>query len=296
MKTIKLLLLVSMLTFCCGDLWAQKVCNISDSTSTTTSTAAVAVADSASGFCYPNSTNHPTAKSEEALPQKSTTKKAAPTKKQRADRWSWEDGNYMGVNLFYNGLTGTGRGQSGEFMELDTKAVGVDINIIDFVIFSYRRFGIVSGVGIESNNFRFRRNVSLKVDDNNMVVADNQYSEQGITLQKSKLTTTYLNIPLLFQFKLGDSHRNGSLNSEGWLSFGVIAGLRLQNYTKVGLPDGGHVKDFSDMNLRNLHWGVMASVGYFGVTITAKYYPQSIFRTNEGPNNQQFNIGFGFTF
>ncbi|MEG2865468.1 MAG: outer membrane beta-barrel protein [Mucinivorans sp.] len=222
-----------------------------------------------------------------------TTIKPQEKPKNNPNKWRWDEGNFIGVNLFYNGLTGTGRGQSGDFMELDTKSIGVDINLIDVVIYSYRRFGVVTGLGIESNNFRFRNNISLTKNSDNMVVADYQYQDQGIKLEKSKLTTTYLNIPLLFQIKLGSKK---STLGGGWISAGVIAGLRLQNYTKVGLPDHGRKKDFSDLNMRNLHWGFMASIGYCGATITAKYYPHSIFRPGEGPDTQQFNIGIGYTF
>lgn len=207
--------------------------------------------------------------------------------------WNWDEGHYMGGSVNYNGLTGL----EGTAFEQDTKSIGVDINLIDFVLFSYRSFGIFTGLSIESNNFRFRNSISLKVDENNVAVPDFQYRDAGITLDKSKLTTTYLNVPLLFEFRLGNrSNGHNSTWNNGWVNFGAVVGLRLQSYTKVKLPDGTKIKNFDDFNLRNIHWGAMVGFGYGPLAFTAKYYPQSIFRKGEGPATEQFSFGIGFMF
>ena len=214
----------------------------------------------------------------------------------RNDRWEWTDGHFMGVTINYNGLTGTGGGQPGAWAKLDTKAIGVDLNLIDFPIYSFRNFGIISGLQIESNNYRFRNNVSIKKDDNGTVVPDWSYDEQGIDLDKSKLTTTYLNIPLLFEYQFNRRARNRNWQT-GWVSVGGIVGLRLQSYTKVKLPDGTKIKNFDDFNLKNLHYGLIAGIGWGGLGLWGKYYfGESMFRKGEGPQMQQFSIGVGITF
>lgn len=210
-------------------------------------------------------------------------------------KWRWDQGKFAGFNLFYNGLISASNTMSpissGD-MQLSNKAIGVDINLIDFVIFSHKGFGIVSGLGLESNNFRFQRNISLTKDEAGATVIDNSYNDRNIHLTKSKLTTTYLNVPLLFQFRFDKINRA----NKGWFSIGVVGGLRLQSYTKVKAPEIGKVKKFDDFNLQNFHYGFLCSIGFSNFSINAKYYPHSIFNRGYGPDLQQFNVGLGITF
>lgn len=206
-------------------------------------------------------------------------------------KWKWDQGRFMGGNIMYNGLVENLRTMQlpddASQMSLMTKSIGVDINLIDAVLYSRGCFGVVMGLGIESNNFRFNNNVSLTKDSEGNTVIDNSFTERGIHLSKSKLTTTYLNVPIMLQlhFKPG-----------GYVSLGVVTGIRLQSYTKTVSPELGKQKVFSDFNLRNIHYGFVASVGYGGVSLTAKYYPNSIFRTGQGPKVEQASVGIGFMF
>lgn len=213
------------------------------------------------------------------------------------NHWHWDEGQYMGFNLTYSGLVQNLRNMQlpndAAGMQLTTKSIGIDINFIDFVIYSYRRFGIVSGMGIESNNFRFQNNISLAKDANGNTIIDNSFTERGINLTKSKLTTTYLNVPLLFQLRFGTK---GKYYDGGFISAGAIVGLRLQSYTKTVSHELGKQKHFDDFNLRNFHLGFQATVGYRGFSLTAKYYPQSIFRPGAGPQMQHVSVGIGYMF
>lgn len=224
-------------------------------------------------------------------------------KKLEDDRkWKWHEGKYMGVNLMYSGLVGNLGNMSlpsdAQYMTSGTKSIGVDINLIDGVLFSSGCFGIVTGLGLEINNFRFTNNISLTRDANGYLIPDNSYTERGIELSKSKLTTTYLNVPILFQFQIGRNSYNR--RSDCWLSFGVVGGIKLQSYTKVKYSHEGadfKKKDFNNQNVANFHLGFQASVGFYsGFNITAKYYPQSIFRKGAGPDLEQVSIGIGFAF
>lgn len=228
---------------------------------------------------------------------KGTEAKKIWTRESRGDRWGWMDGNYMGISFMYNGLidnlhTLQLTGEASD-LNLMTKSIGMDINLMDAVIYSYRSFGVVMGLGIESNNYRFANNVSITKDGQGNTMIDNSFTERGIHLSKSKLTTTYLNIPLLLQFKFPRS--SGSFGS-GYVSAGVIAGIRLQSYTKTISAELGKQKVFNDFNLRNFHFGFMASVGYAGFNVTAKYYPHSIFRAGQIPYAEQVSIGIGYSF
>lgn len=217
-------------------------------------------------------------------------------------KWGWAGGKYIGINIMYNGLV-SGLGSmnlpsNAQYMTQTTKSIGVDLNLIDGVLFSSGCFGIVSGLGLEINNFRFANNISLTRDKDGYTIPDNSYTERGINLSKSKLTTTYLNVPLLFQFQIGRTPYKKE--SDCWISVGIVGGIKLQSYTKVMYSHEGRdvkKKEFNNQNIANFHLGFQASIGFYsGFNVTAKYYPQSIFRSDFGPHVEQVSIGIGYVF
>lgn len=216
-------------------------------------------------------------------------------------RWRWRDGHWAGVGIYYNGLFRNigdmNLPSDASFMQQTPKSIGVSINFVDFTLVSNRSFGLITGLGLEVNNFRFDRNVGLTQNADGYIVADYSYDQAGVNLSKSKLTTTYLNIPILAEFQFG-RHKSGQ-RKPGFVNFGVIAGIRLEGHTKVKSKDftgGGTVKQHGGLNLRNFHYGAEFNIGYKYIALSARYYPQSIFIEDGGPKVQQGNIGLLFTF
>lgn len=207
--------------------------------------------------------------------------------------WNWDEGHWQGIGINYSSLIG-GIGSmhtpvDAPWMSQSIKSIGVDINLIDVVLVSSGCFGIISGIGLEINNFRFDQNVGITRDENGYTVPDWSYRDQGVALSKSKLTTTYLQIPLLFEFKF--SKRNN-----GWANIGVVGGFLLVGHTKVKSSEYGIQKQYSGLNLNQFHYGFEAAIGYSIFALRAKYYPQSIFKPEYGPHVEQFNIGLAIAF
>lgn len=207
--------------------------------------------------------------------------------------WSWDAGHWQGGTIHYSGLVG-GLGnlnapEDASWLTQGVKSIGVDLNLIDVTIFSRGCFGIISGLGLEINNFRFDKNVAFGNDELGRVAPDWSYRDAGIALSKSKLTTTYLQVPLLFEFQFGKRYN-------GWVNFGVVGGFLLQAHTKVKSEERGIEKKYRDLNMNNFHYGFEVAFGYSAFGLRAKYYPQSIFRPGEGPNVQQVNIGLTIAF
>lgn len=217
-------------------------------------------------------------------------------------RWKWHGGHWAGVGIYYNGLVQSlghlslpsGAGD----LRQSARSIGVNVNLADLVIVSNRHFGLITGLGLEMNNFRFDRNIGLTTDAEGATVVDYSYAERGIELSKSKLTTVYLNIPLLAEFQFGRG-KYGK-RSPGFVNFGLVGGVLLQGHTKIQYTDpqgGKHTdKQHKDLNLRNFHYGAQVNVGYKWVAVSATYYPQSIFAKDLGPDVQQVNIGLSFMF
>lgn len=210
-------------------------------------------------------------------------------------RWKWGQGHYAGVGIFYSGLVqnlgNLSLGSDASFMRQTPKSFGVNINLVDFTILSNRHFGLITGLGFEINNFRFDQNMTLAQS------ADGQIAPRYFTdieLSKSKLTTTYLNIPLLAEFQFGRA-KKGTGKMRGFVNFGVTAGIRLDGHTKYKSAATGIQKQHGGLNLRNFHYGFEVNAGYSHYGIFARYYPQSIFINDGGPQVQQVNIGIMLT-
>ena len=217
-------------------------------------------------------------------------------------RWKWRGGHWAGVGIYYNGLVknlgSLSLPDGAEYMRQTPQSIGVNVNFADLTIVSNRHFGLITGLGMEINNFRFENNIGLTQNSDGQIVADYSYDEAGITLKKSKLTTVYLNVPLLAEFQFGRSKRSGKC--PGFINFGIVGGVRLQSHTKVQYRDSdGKMqtdKQHSGLNLRNFHYGAEINVGYKHIALSARYYPQSIFMADKGPDLQQVNIGLSILF
>lgn len=217
-------------------------------------------------------------------------------------RWKWRGGHWAGVGIYYNGLVqnlgSLSLPDGAGYLRQTPRSIGVNVNFADLTLVSNRHFGLITGLGLEMNNFRFDENVALTRDETGYIIPDYSYDAEGIDLRKSKLTTVYLNIPLLVEFQFGRS--KGGRKCPGFVNFGVIGGVRLQGHTKVKYRDADgdmHTKkQHGRLNLRNFHYGVEFNVGYKYVALSARYYPHSIFASDEGPNVQQVNIGLSLMF
>lgn len=213
--------------------------------------------------------------------------------KKLGNPWRWDRAHWQGVTITYGGLVenigNLYKPQSATWMKQGTSSIGVDINFIDYTFLSSGCFGMFTGVGLEINNFRFDQNVTLGNNSDGYVVPDWSYRDAGIGMSKTKLTTTYIQIPLMFEFEFG---RTKNI----WINFGVVGGFLVDAHTKVNTDERGKEKQYRGLNINNFHYGFEASAGFGMFGLRAKYYPQSIFRPGEGPNVQQVNIGFTIAF
>ncbi len=201
--------------------------------------------------------------------------------------------HWSGVEIGVNGLMRSDHSTSlkgdAEFLELNmSKSINFNWNFLEYGIpLAKPSLGLVTGMGLEFNNFRFANNITLK-ETNGVVVADSAYILNGTNLSKSKVTMSYLNIPLLLEFQIpvGDE--------KIFISGGVIGALRLGSHTKVVYQKGGNkqkdkVRD--DFNIASLRYGLHARVGYRFIKLYATYYPVALFQSDKGPEVYPFNLG-----
>lgn len=219
----------------------------------------------------------------------------------RFDDWDTEyhhrpdfRGHWSGVDFGINGFVDKSNSftMKNDMTWLDLKQArswNFDINFMQYSIgFGTDKAGLVTGMGLEFNNYHFSNPISLKVE-NGIAVADSSYIKGGFSVQKTKLSTTNLTVPLLLEFQIP----TGDHGHRIFISGGVIGGLRIGAHTKVIYEDGGRKKDKNreDFNLATFRYGFTARVGYRGLKLFATYYPVALFEKDKGPEVYPFSVG-----
>ncbi len=105
------------------------------------------------------------------------------------------------------------------------------------------------GLSVNWYNFMFNGNNRLVTDGNSV-----NFVEESFNLEKSKLTVSYLNFPVMVQFG-----RNRS--SLFRLGLGGYVGYRLGSYTKIKY-DGNKQRDRNNYNLNPVKYGLSAELGF----------------------------------
>ncbi len=198
----------------------------------------------------------------------------------------------MGLNNFLDDDMTLSREGEDIFMDLNTgRSWAVDLNFAQFSLgFGTTHAGLVTGLGLEYNNYFFDRNNSI-VEVNDMVVVDSLLGDVG----KSKLTTLFLRVPLLLEFQFPNTVRAKRV----FISAGVVGGLKLGSHTKVVYKEeNGKNKDKNndDFNINPFRYGVTACIGYGTAYLFADYYLTPMFVTDKGPELHPFTIGLACTF
>jgi hypothetical protein len=144
--------------------------------------------------------------------------------------------HYAGFEIGLNNFMDPGYSlHTGDFMDLNTaKSWNYNLNFLEYGIglgTSYA--GLVTGMGFEWSNYIFDANNSIQKENGNIINRPEPYS--GIT--KSKLSMTYLNVPLILEFQIPTG------NKRVHISGGITGGVKLASKTKIKYRDGGRQKE-----------------------------------------------------
>lgn len=173
-----------------------------------------------------------------------------------------------------------------------SKSTCFNINFSQISIGIFRHFGIVTGLGLNWNNYVFAGNNNIIAG--NFGVIEELIPNDNVSLKKSKFTTLYLNSPAMLELQLpaGEGH---SLN----IGAGVIGGILVGSHTKMSFEDGRKLKSYRDLSMNLLRGGLTARVGYENFMIYGSYYLTPWFKEGKGPgfyNLEPIEIGLAFTF
>ncbi len=144
---------------------------------------------------------------------------------------------------------------------------------------------LVYGVGIEWNNYRFDKNITITPDSKPM-----EYTTDQVNYRKNKITSRYATIPLMLNFKSNPKNDDKSLRIAGGVQFGyLIGGHQKQKWQEGGKKQKTKVR--GDYGFVDYRMGYTAQLGYGDFTLFGKYYPTMTFKDGRGPEVNTACVG-----
>lgn len=215
---------------------------------------------------------------------------SAKKKKKFKGHWS---GVEFGINNFIDDKFSITRTNGEQFMDLNTgRSWNFNWNIKQYSIgFGTDRIGLVTGLGLEFNNYHFDGDNNIQEVGGNIVTKDDYPS----SLAKSKLKTTFLTVPLLLELQMLGAKRSKRIH----VSTGVIGGLKIGSHSKVIYKvDGNRKKDKTrdDFNINPLRYGLTARIGYRSLNFYANYYMTPFFEKDGDPELYPVALGLSVSF
>ncbi len=214
------------------------------------------------------------------------------TRARHRPRWrnTWT-GFYLGVNGYMSPSNSLSLDPEAKFMDLEyNNSVSVNLNLwqqnLAIARGNHSNFGLVTGLGVGWNNYRFEQNVRLVHGDSEL----QHFTDTIHNFRKNKLTVSHLNAPLMLEFQTAQSNPNSQFH----MAAGVNVGVRLRSHTKYVYRDGGSrekEKDFKSYHLVPFRYEAIARIGWGRVNLFATYSLNSMFKDDRGPELYPVNIG-----
>jgi len=227
------------------------------------------------------------------------------------------NGHWAGFGLGINGYVNPDFNMSfpKEYEYLDlrmSKSVSVHINFFEqnVALAKNQKWGMVTGLGLSWNNYRFSRPTRLNPDSSYLI----GYIDEGISIRKSKLTAFYFNIPLVFEFQTNSRHKKNSFH----MGLGMIANVRLSSHTKkyynelnkefeitqfdpstdnyetryyATSPNYSKAKTFNDFHLQPFKFDATVRIGWGFINLFANFSVNQMFKKDKGPELYPWEAG-----
>lgn len=199
------------------------------------------------------------------------------------DNWT---GIELGINGFLSPDNKVELPAGSEQFDLDyRKSIAVNLNLWQQnIVLAKGHLGLVTGLGIGWNNYRFLTNDVLVKGPGEV-----EFEEGLYEFKKNKLTVTHLNVPLLLEFQTSLPQAK-----QFHISAGMNVGLRIGSHTKqMVFIDGDRekFKDHNDLYLNPFRYEATARIGWGVINLFASYALNDLFREGKGPELTPFAVG-----
>lgn len=233
----------------------------------------------------------------------------------RYKRWRKNrfNGHWAGIDLGVNGYLTPENDMKfepkNEYLDLViAKSIKVGINFFEqnLPLSKNQKWGLITGLGWEINNYRFNNDVMITSDS-----AEIQgFYARNISMRKSKLVVNYLEIPVLFEFQTNRYSNKKSFH----FTAGMIFGLRISSHTKryfeeqnkeyqlvepenyktvydAVSPGNKKVKDWDDFHLNPFKADATVRIGWGWINLFGTYSFTTLFRDGKGLELYPFSAG-----
>ena len=209
---------------------------------------------------------------------------------QKHDKKPKFNGHWAGFGLSVNGLLDQDHmidyPDGAPYLDLNyNKSTGVSLNFFEQNInLSNQKLGLVTGLGVTWNNYRFADNVVLTDTAGHL---DGYFREvSGESYQKSKLMVASLRIPLMLEYQTNSKMKANSFH----VGAGAIGQVRMWSHTKNEINDGKtknkgdfYINPFIVQGIGTIGWGIINLYGTYSFT--------EMFRHDKGPTAYPFEVG-----
>jgi len=203
---------------------------------------------------------------------------------------------WMGIDIGVNTLMNANQsfsltGDDAPFALDYGKSIAISFNLFEKTIpIVKNNLYLSTGLGLEFNNFRFE-NKSVLLNPDSAPLAVSYDTTRNIT--KNKLTTSYLNVPLLLTFAANNKKGKNAFH----ISVGAMVGWKYRSHQKLVYTDYGDRqkdKEFDSFNMNPFRFTAMARIGYKHIGLFANYSLNPLFQKNKGPELYPFTMGLSF--
>ncbi len=205
------------------------------------------------------------------------------------DRKPKFNGHWAGFGLSVNGLLNEDHmidyPAGAPYLDINyNKSSGVSLNFFEQNINLCRqKLGLVTGLGVTWNNYRFDENVILKTDGK----LDGYYATvPGNRYEKSKLMVASLRIPLLLEYQTNSKMKANSFH----IGAGAVGSVRMWSHSKNIINDTKS-KSKDDFYINPFIINAMATIGWGVINLYGTYSFSELFRNNKGPVAYPFEVG-----
>jgi len=172
---------------------------------------------------------------------------------------------------------------------LDYKDAKSSTFSFDLVDFGYRfnpNFKIIVAAGFDWTMFRLKRNITIQEDQSTLA-----YSNEPIAFKKNRFSSSYVHVPLSFQFRTKENDRGKRV----YFVVGPEVSFLLNGKVKQKSEERGKEKFRDDYNLQSVRYGGTVRLGYGSFGIFSKYYFNDMFETaaQAGLKNMSFGVTLG---
>lgn len=171
--------------------------------------------------------------------------------------------------------------EGNEFLDYK-KASNFGFDIAQFGVRFNDKFKTYISTGFEWNYLRLKQNVIFDTEATPL-----DYVTSEVEYKKNIFTSTYLRVPLTFEFR-GNKNKHGH---RAKIAVGAMSGILLKGTQRLKSKQEGKQKFKDNYNLASFQYGLFARIGFGDLGLFAKYYLNDVFENS--PNQQGVN---NFTF